>query len=218
MGTFVHLNGHSEHSTDGYARIKELVAAAKANGQTALALTDTNLSGALAFRDEAQRHGIKPIIGLDVRLIDATAESEFFDLTLLAENRAGWHSLVALYNESWTRQTRNGSFVDYAMLARHADGLVALTGGRRGPVDSCLERNDVDAARAALSKLENTFGTGRVFLEAADPAAAQLLTGVFRDRQVLATGRYRQAFETDTDGSDALALEIGRASCRERVL
>lgn len=206
MGTFVHLNGHSEHSTDGYARIKELVAAAKANGQTALALTDTNLSGALAFRDEAQRHGIKPIIGLDVRLIDATAESEFFDLTLLAENRAGWHSLVALYNESWTRQTRNGSFVDYAMLARHADGLVALTGGRRGPVDSCLERNDVDAARAALSKLENTFGTGRVFLEAADPAAAQLLTGVFRDRHVLATGRYRQAFETDTDGSDALAL------------
>jgi DNA polymerase-3 subunit alpha len=222
MGTFVHLNGHSEHSTDGYASVKELVAAAKANGQTALALTDTNLSGALAFRAEAVRHGIKPIIGLDVRLIDGWFDNPlratFYDLTLLAENRAGWHSLVALYNDSRAKEIRNGAYVDYDMLARHADGLIALTGGRGGSVDLPLDRSDVDTARANLSRLERALGTGRVFLEASDPASAQLLSGVFRDRHVLATGRYRQAVEADTAGRQAMMLlRSGRAHLTQRA-
>jgi DNA polymerase-3 subunit alpha len=215
MGTFVHLNGHSEHSTDGYARVTELVAAAKANGQTALALTDTNLSGALEFRAEAHRHGIKPIIGLDVRLIDGLFDNPlratFYDLTLLAENRAGWNSLIALYNDSRAKEIRNGAYVDYDMLARHADGLIALTGGRGGSVDEPLDRSDIDTARANLAKLEHALGTGRVFLEAADPASAQLLTGVFTDRHVVATATYRQALETDTAGRAAMVcLRTGR--------
>ncbi|HEX9226171.1 MAG TPA: PHP domain-containing protein [Arthrobacter sp.] len=222
MGTFVHLNGHSEHSTDGYSRIPELVAAAKANGQTALALTDTNLSGALEFRRETERHGIKPIIGLDVRLIDGSFDNPlratFHDLTLLAETRAGWRSLVALYNDSRAKEIRNGAYVDYDMLARHHVGLFALTGGRGGSVDVPLDRRDVDAARANLAKLERAVGVGRVFLEASDSASAQLLTGVFSDRHVLATGRYRQAHEADTAGRQAmLLLRSGRTHANPRA-
>lgn len=211
MGTFVHLNGHSEYSTDGYASIKELVAAAKANGQHALALTDTNLGAAFEFGREAERQGIKPIIGLDVRLTDDRFHPEnpagtvFYDLTLVAETRAGWHSLVALYNDSMqTKTPGNHTYVDYPMLARHAAGLIALTGGRRGSVDTPLDRKDVDAARANLNKLENALGTGRVFLEASDSASAQLLAGVFRDRHVIATARYRQASQGDTDARETL--------------
>lgn len=222
MGTFVHLNGHSEHSTDGYARIAELVAAAKAHGQEALALTDTNLDGALAFRAEAQRHGIKPIIGLDVRLIDGSFDNPlratFYDLTLLAQNRAGWNSLVALYNDSRAKVIRNGAYVDYDMLARHHVGLLALTGGRGGPVDVPLDRQDVDAARANLAKLERAVGVGRVYLEASESASAQLLSGVFRDRHILATGRYRQALEADTAGREALVeLRSGRPFTAQRA-
>lgn len=213
MSTFVHLNGHSEYSSDGYSRVRELVAAAKANGQTALALTDTNLSGAFAFRDEATSHGIKPIIGLDVRLI--TGENvgnnplkEFYDLTLLAENRTGWNSLVALFNESTAAQTRSGAYVSHSMLARHADGLIALTGGSRGPVDSLLNEGKTKKAKAALAKLESIFGRGRIFLEATSPFAARQLTETFSDRGILviATGRYRQAADADTDGREALNL------------
>jgi DNA polymerase-3 subunit alpha len=212
MGTFVHLNGHSEHSTDGYARVAELVAAAKANGQAALALTDTNLGGALAFHDEAKRHGIKPIIGLDVRLVTDRfvndRNSPFYDLTLLAQNRTGWHSLISLYNESRSAHTRNGAYVDYPMLARHADGLIALTGGHRGPIDSLLNEDKTKKAKAALATLESVFGRGRVFLEASDPFAARMLAETFLDHDVhlLATGRYRQATEADTDGRNALNL------------
>lgn len=213
MGTYVHLNGHSEYSTDSNAGIAELVAAAKANGQDTLALTDTNLDGALAFRAEAYRHGIKPIIGLDVRLVDDrdsagnTGMPAFYDLTLLAEDATGWHSLVSIYNASMESR-RTHAFVDFALLTRHADGLIALTGGRRGPIDYFIDRNDVDTARANLTKLENAIGTGRVFLEASDPAAAQLLTGVFKNRIVhlVATARYRQVSEDDADARDTLML------------
>lgn len=203
MRNFVHLSGHSEYSTDGYSRIRELVAAAKGNGQSALALTDTNLSGALDFRDEARRLGIKPIIGLDIRLSDS---GKVYDLTLLAENSTGWHSLVALYSEARANEVAvSHVMADHSLLARHADGVVALTGGRRGPVFAPLEANDVQSARTALSDLEAALGTGRVFLEATDPATAQLLAGVFPDRPVLATARYRQAVEADSEGRDALA-------------
>src|SRR6478752_1475264 len=94
MGTFVHLNGHSEYSSDSNAQIRDLVTAAAANGQRALALTDTNLIGAPRFRDEALRHGIKPIIGLDIRLVEDRQVKEpgrIHHLTLLAQDRTGWH-------------------------------------------------------------------------------------------------------------------------------
>lgn len=202
MRTFAHLSGHSEYSSSSNATIKALVAAAAADGQTALALTDTNLTAAPLFRDEARRHGIKPVIGLDVRLIDDRRLSDdqpVYHLTLLAENRTGWHSLVALYNSSAV-PGRSQQFVDYELLSRHADGLIALTGGRRGPIDTYLHENNADTARTNFTRLEAALGTGRVFLEASFPGAAQLLTGVFMGKtaHVVATGRYRQVAETDT--------------------
>lgn len=212
MSTFVHLNGHSEYSTDGNASIKELVAAAKADGQDSLALTDTNLAAALAFRAEAHRQGIKPIIGLDVRLLDDAYNpnrpkmAAAYDLTLLAEDRTGWHNLVAISNTVSESGRRTHTHVDYDLLAGHAEGLIALTGGRRGPIDTFLDRNDVDTAREHLTKLENALGTGRVFLEASSPAAAQLLSGVFQYRTIhmVATARYRQAGEADNEARAAL--------------
>ncbi|ACL42384.1 DNA-directed DNA polymerase (plasmid) [Pseudarthrobacter chlorophenolicus A6] len=208
MGTFVHLNGHSEYSSDSNATIKELVAAAAADGQGALALTDTNLAAAPLLRAEARRHGIKPIIGLDVRLVEnrhSTDHQQVFHLTLLAENRTGWHNLVALYNSSAV-PGRSQSFVDHELLALHADGLIALTGGRRGPVEAFLDLNDADTARANFARLESTLGTGRVFLEASSPESAQLLTGVFMGRavHVVATGRYRQTALEDTEARQTL--------------
>src|ERR1039458_6758837 len=65
---FVHLHTHTEYSLlDGAARIKELVATAKAMGQPAVAVTDHgNLYGAVEFYTEAKAAGINPIIGCEV--------------------------------------------------------------------------------------------------------------------------------------------------------
>jgi DNA polymerase-3 subunit alpha len=208
MGTFVHLNGHSEYSSDSNAQINQIVAAAAANGQRALALTDTNLVGAPHFREEAQRHGIKPIIGLDVRLVDDRRVSEpgsIHHLTLLAQNRTGWHNLVALYNAAAVPERRQ-SIVDYDLLGLYAEGLVVLTGGREGPIVSYLHEGKPETARENLTRLERAMGAWRVFLEASNPADAALLSAAFESpyMPVVATGQYRQVGESDSEGRKAI--------------
>ena len=65
---FVHLRLHSEFSVvDGTNRIDEVVKAAAADGQPALAITDlNNLFGAIKFYKEGRGKGVKPLIGCDV--------------------------------------------------------------------------------------------------------------------------------------------------------
>ena len=67
---FVHLRMHTEYSVvDGTLRIDEAVAAAAADGQGALAITDLgNLFGAVKFYSAARRAGVKPIIGAELCL------------------------------------------------------------------------------------------------------------------------------------------------------
>src|SRR5437588_12403740 len=66
---FVHLHCHSHYSLlDGASRIPELVAHAKSQGMTALALTDHgNLYGALEFYRTCRdpRYDINPVIGYE---------------------------------------------------------------------------------------------------------------------------------------------------------
>ena len=63
--SFTHLHVHSEYSLlDGACRIEEVISRAKELGQTALAITDHGvMNGAVAFFKEAEKQGIKPIIG-----------------------------------------------------------------------------------------------------------------------------------------------------------
>ena len=68
MSGFVHLHNHTEYSLlDGACRIKELVERARELDMPALAITDHGvLYGAVDFYREAQKQGIKPIIGCEV--------------------------------------------------------------------------------------------------------------------------------------------------------
>src|SRR5687767_10923657 len=65
---FVHLHTHSSYSPMwGVATLEALCQAARAQGQTALALTDTNgLYGAIRFLEVARHEGLKPIIGAEL--------------------------------------------------------------------------------------------------------------------------------------------------------
>ena len=65
--SFVHLHNHTEFSMlDGAARVGDAVAAAKADGQPALAITDHgNMYGVLDFYKACRDAGITPIIGTE---------------------------------------------------------------------------------------------------------------------------------------------------------
>ncbi|HXD04532.1 MAG TPA: PHP domain-containing protein, partial [Burkholderiaceae bacterium] len=67
---FVHLRTHTEYSVvDGTLRVGDMVDAAKADAQPALAITDLcNLFGAVKFYGAARSAGVQPIIGADIWL------------------------------------------------------------------------------------------------------------------------------------------------------
>ena len=68
---FVHLHVHSDFSLlDGCCRMDRLMERAKELGQSAMALTDHgNLFGTISFIKQAEKHGIKPIIGCEGYLV-----------------------------------------------------------------------------------------------------------------------------------------------------
>ena len=65
---FTHLHTHSHYSLlDGLTKVNEMVARAKETGMDSIALTDHGvLYGAVEFYKLARKHGIKPILGVDV--------------------------------------------------------------------------------------------------------------------------------------------------------
>ena len=71
-GAFVHLNVHTEYSLiDGLIRVDDLVHAAVTAGMPAVAITEQgNLFSAVKFYRAAEDAGIKPVIGVQIRLLD----------------------------------------------------------------------------------------------------------------------------------------------------
>ena len=103
MGDFVHLHLHSEYSLlDGACRISEIPEAAKAQGHSAVAITDHgNMYGAVRFYKACRAAGIKPIIGSEMyvagtSMADRTksAENGIYHLILLAKDLTGWKNLI----------------------------------------------------------------------------------------------------------------------------
>ena len=72
-------------------RISELVNKAKASGYSALAITDTSMSGAFKFYQATLKAGIKPILGLKVPI-----ERENSYLLFYAKNKRGYQELLEL--------------------------------------------------------------------------------------------------------------------------
>ena len=62
--------------------------------------------------------------------------------------------------------------VPLELLARHADGVIALTGGPRGRVPSLLAAGDADGARRAACALRDIFGD-RLVVECWDHGLAE---------------------------------------------
>src|SRR3954468_22311567 len=97
-----HLHVHSEYSLlDGACKIDKLAARAAEFGQPALGLTDHGvMNGAVELFKASQKHGVKPILGLEAYFVDdrhvKDRKVERNHLTLLAESDAGFRNLVEL--------------------------------------------------------------------------------------------------------------------------
>ena len=107
---FIHLHVHSEYSLlDGACRIKDLIAKAKENKMTALAITDHGVMyGAVQFYKEAMANNVKPIIGCEVYVASKSRKDKSNGkkespnhLILLAKNKTGYQNLLQLVTKSF---------------------------------------------------------------------------------------------------------------------
>ena len=165
---YVHLRLHTEFSVvDGTNRIDEIVAAAAADSQPALAITDlSNLFGAIKFYKQARSAGVKPVLGAEVFLeglgSDAAATSR---VLLLVQNRQGYLNLSELLARAWTRNVvKNQAVLQLGWLRELGEGLILLSGAQAGPVGQALVQGD--AARAGeLAMLLSSVFPHRFYLE-----------------------------------------------------
>jgi DNA polymerase-3 subunit alpha len=169
---FVHLRLHSEYSvTDGLIRLDAAVARARADGMPALALTDlANMFGMIKFYSGARGVGVKPIMGVDVRIAGDTAGDDSRDATprllLLAKNQAGYLRLCELLTTAYLVSRRHGRVeITHAAIANGDNsGLIALSGGAAGDVSLWLAAGKPTKARDCAAAWARLF-PGSYYLE-----------------------------------------------------
>ena len=165
---FVHLRLHTEYSVvDGTNRIDEVVDAAAADRQPALAITDLgNLFGAVKFYSAARTRGVKPIIGAEVLLEGAGADPAASSrIVLLVLNQRGYLNLSELLTRAYTRNMVKGQpLVQWAWLGELGAGLLALSGAQAGPVGQALLQGDQARAQDLALRLAGIF-VHRFYLE-----------------------------------------------------
>ncbi len=232
--SFVHLHQHTEYSMlDGAARVADVVAAAAADGQPALGITDHgNMYGVLDFYKACRNKNITPILGFEAymalenrrerpvrrgRVDDSGGDSSegqklYYHLTLLAESNEGYRNLMQLSSRAFLEGYYYKPRLDWELLEEHRKGLIATTGCLGGIVLQHLMRGENEQALAAAARLQEIFGRDSLFVELQDH-------GIDKQRQtnpqlieiarrigapLLATNDSHYVSESDAAAHDAL--------------
>lgn len=227
---FVHLHVHSSYSLlEGAMTIATLAKMAVADGQPALALTDTdNLFGGLEFSEKLAGSGLQPIVGVQLS-IDFADEGEgsrkptqpqrLPHIVLLAMDEGGYGNLMKLVSEAALATGGSGQpITTIERLAAYHTGLIALTGGQGGPIDVALRLGQLPQAQSRLATLAGIYGD-RLYVEiqrhGGDGEAAReahlLRLAYDADLPIVATNEPFFAKPADFDAHDALlAVAEGR--------
>ena len=166
-----HLHVHSEYSLlDGACKIDALAKRAADFGQPALGLTDHGvMNGAIEHFQAARKHGIKPILGCEIYLVDdqtARGRHEHNHLTLIAESDVGYRNLVKLSSAGFLAGLNRGKpTIDLDVISRHAEGIIALTGCLASRFCQRLISDQAGEARAHADDLLRVFGPENVYFE-----------------------------------------------------
>jgi DNA polymerase-3 subunit alpha len=168
-----HLHVHSEYSLlDGACKVDALAARAAEFGQPALGLTDHGvMNGAVELHKACAKHGVKPIVGCEIYLVDDHAaggpgKTERNHLTLLAADDEGYRNLVKLSSAGFLEGLQRGKpTVDLDQVERYSGGVIALTGCLASRFCQRLLEDRVADARSHADDLLKVFGSENVYFE-----------------------------------------------------
>lgn len=184
--SFTHLHVHTEYSLlDGSSKIKELVHHTKELGMDSIAITDHGVMyGVIDFYKAAKAEGIKPILGCEIYVTPGSrfekearqGSSNYFHLVLLAENDRGYHNLMKIVSRGFTEGFYYKPRVDYEVLERYSEGLIALSACLGGEIPTYIREGDYEKAKETALRFERIYGKGNFFLELQDHGISEQTT------------------------------------------
>ena len=168
---FVQLHLHTEFSLlDGAIKLKPLIDFAKQDNCKAVGISDHgNIFGAVKFFKQAKKANIKPILGCEMYFIpDAKikdAKEKYFHIILIVQNETGYKNLCQLMELSFREGFYFKPRIDYEMLKKHNEGLIATTACIGSHISTLIKNGNIDKAKERIEWFLDVFGKERFYTE-----------------------------------------------------
>jgi len=132
--------------------------------------------GAIEFYQSAIANGIKPIIGSEVYIapkgrFDRTfsqGEDTANHLILLVKNEAGYKNLMELVSIGYLEGFYYKPRIDREVLARHSEGLIALSACLKGEIPRLIINRNEEKLRELAAEYRDIMGKENFYFELQD--------------------------------------------------
>ncbi|MEK7257252.1 MAG: DNA polymerase III subunit alpha, partial [Bacteroidota bacterium] len=178
MPAFAHLHCHTQYSLlDGASDIAKMMDKAKRDGQLGVALTDHgNMFGAFQFVNEANKRGLKPVLGCEFYLVADRHKKQFlrskgeedvrYHQLLLAKNKTGYENLSKLCSLGFI-QGLYGKYprIDKELLMQYHEGLIATSCCIGAEIPQTIVKHGAERAEELLKWWLDLFGKEDYYIE-----------------------------------------------------
>jgi len=225
MSDFVHLHNHTDYSLlDAAQTVEHMCSRVYDLGMDSIAVTDHgNLFAMIPFYKQAQKSGIKPIIGCEVyvavknhtnkELITTKTGKKwgYHHLVLLAMNQIGYKNLMKLCSIAYLDGFYYRPRIDKQLLTKYNEGLIATSACLAGEVTAYAASGDYENAKKAALDYQEIF-PNRFYLELQnhdiieEKKAHIILKKLSKELNIplVATNDCHYCIESDSDAHDAL--------------
>lgn len=178
---FVHLHAHSTYSIlDAWGQPEQIVERVVEAGLSAHTLTDHDSTSAhWKFQKEAGTAGIKPLFGIEIRVMDDLSQREWRDeegrrfypyhLGLIARTQEGYSNLTQLTTLAWQQGIGGrGKYmpaVTWDDIREHQAGLIGTSGCLSGKLSRAILGQIEDHPLDVMGQIKDCFEPGMLFLE-----------------------------------------------------
>ena len=225
MSDFVHLHNHTDYSLlDAAQTVEDMCGRVYDLGMDSIAVTDHgNLFAMIPFYKQAQKSGIKPIIGCEIyvsvkdhtkkEMVTTSSGKKwgYHHLVLLAMNQVGYRNLMKLCSIAYLDGFYYRPRVDKQLLRQYNEGLIATSACLAGEVTAYAAIGDYKNARNAAIEYSEIF-PDRFYLELQnhdiieEKKAHIVLKKLSLELNIplVATNDCHYCLEADSDAHDAL--------------